>query len=406
MSHLYTNLLSAVVVAIAGATLFELWRQRHALLKDELNDELKSMAWRLVIFLIFPLIVWIDLRSTLVASEYLGAWVKDWNYGLLWFSAVPQGLAHENLLMPALFAGVLVQFVLALCLLPALFFRPHPFLAATISYTMLLILAGNLFVDPLIGLVGAGSSRWQIAYASAPREHLLFVLAVYAALSILFVFAMKSKSLRLWFAELTSPVLAEQLRIAISEAQCDRNNQYQSCRLAVLFERAGMRSRALTELRHLRNIAQGTLYECFLEAYIQYRRRHYRRSREAFEKAACFDNLSDQLRASFFAAAACSAYAQGDTHGALNLSERALEFDDNSLVARMVKVDAYLRLGKKEQAGEEVLAALRQGLDFEMENKVPLDCEITLRQIFRYQKDLAARKSRVEESPVLSSVSG
>jgi hypothetical protein len=62
----------------------------------------------------------------------------------------------------------------------------------------------------------------------------------------------------------------------------------------------------------------------------------------------------------------------------------------------MVKVDAYLRLGHKEQAGEEVLAALRQGLDFELEDKVPLDAEMTLRQIFRFQKTAAASRDKIE----------
>jgi hypothetical protein len=91
------------------------------------------------------------------------------------------------------------------------------------------------------------------------------------------------------------------------------------------------------------------------------------------------------LRATFLSAAACAAYAQGDIHGSINLSDRALEFDSDSIVARMVKVDAYLRLGKREQAGEEVLAALRLGSDFELECKVPLDAELTLRQIFQSQ---------------------
>jgi tetratricopeptide (TPR) repeat protein len=134
---------------------------------------------------------------------------------------------------------------------------------------------------------------------------------------------------------------------------------------------------------------------------VYYRRRQYKKARKAFEQAAAFGPLTDQLRSTFFAAAACSAFAEGDTHGSINLSERSLEFDDNALLARMVKVDAFLRLGKKEAAGEEVLSALRQGLDFELEDKVPLDPEITLRQIFRFQKTAAASAASVSNEDSL-----
>src|SRR4051812_19578045 len=144
MSQLYTNLFSAFVIAIAAATLVELWKQRHNLFNDELSDETRALAWRVTIFLLFPFIVWLDLRATIVATEYVGGWVKEWHYGLLYYSAIPHALPHADLLVPALFAGVLVQLLLGLCLLPSLFFRPHPFLATIITYTVALILASNL----------------------------------------------------------------------------------------------------------------------------------------------------------------------------------------------------------------------------------------------------------------------
>lgn len=402
MSQLYTNLLSALVIAIAAATIYELWKQRHNLLSDELDDDTRALAWRVAIFLIFPFIVWLDLRATIVATEYLGGWVNEWHYGLLWFSAIPQSLPHADFLVPALFAGVIVQLLLSICLMPSLFFRPHPFLATTITYTITLILASNLIVDPLVALLGAGSSRWQLTYASAPKDTLLVILAVYACLSALFLLAVKSKAIRIWFAELTSPLLAEQLRIAISEAAGDRNNHFQRCRLGILYEKASMKSNAAKELIQLRKIAKGTIYVSFLEGFIQYRRRNYKSARAAFEQAVKFPQLNESLQSIFLSAAACAAFGQGDIQGAVNLCERALEFDDSSLVARMVKVDAFLRLGKKEQAGEEVLAALRQGLNLELDGKIPLDPEFTLRQIFRFQKNIATASAVEAETALIS----
>jgi len=41
----------------------------------------------------------------------------------------------------------------------------------------------------------------------------------------------------------------------------------------------------------------------------------------------------------------------------------------------MVKVDVFLRQGKKEQAGEEILFAMQMGLTLDLENQIPLDTE-------------------------------
>lgn len=394
MSTICTNILSALFLAIAASTIFELWKDRHDVFTDELDEDARVLVWKTVIFLIFPLVNLLDLKTTMVATENLGGWVKDWSYGVLWFSAFPQSLPHADLLMPALFAGVAVQFLFAICLIPALFFRPHPFLATLISYTVAIIFASNLIIDPALAFVGMGNSRWQIAFSSLPKDTLMIIVALYACLFALFVLAVKSKTLRIWFADITNPVLAEQLRIAISEAESDRNNQLQSCRLGILFERAGMRRHASKELAHLKEIAAGSIYESFLEGFIQYKRRNYRRAKVAFEQASNYPYLNDSLRSTFLGAASCAAFAQGDVHGSLNYCERALEFDDACLVARMVKVDAFLRLGKKEQAGEEVLSALKQGLDFAIEDKVPLDTDMTLKQIFRFQKQTADKKDK------------
>src|SRR5579883_3008141 len=251
MPQLYTNIVTALLVAIAATTIIEIWRQRNNLFRDELDDDVRALAWRVVIFLVFPFIVWVDLRATILATEHLGGWVKDWNYGFLWFSAVPYSLPSADLLLPALFAGVVVQLVLALCMVPALFFRPHPFIAGIITNTISLILASNLIIDPVIALVGAGNTRWQVAYESAPKDSLMIIIAIYACCSALFLLAVRSKTIRIWFADLTSPVLAEQLRIAMSEAESDRRNQFQSCRLGILLERAGLRANAARELSHL-----------------------------------------------------------------------------------------------------------------------------------------------------------
>ena len=41
----------------------------------------------------------------------------------------------------------------------------------------------------------------------------------------------------------------------------------------------------------------------------------------------------------------------------------------------MVRVDAYLAQGKKEQAAQEIMIAMHLGLDFDLKDNVPLDSE-------------------------------
>ncbi|MEZ4534026.1 MAG: hypothetical protein R3D26_03315 [Cyanobacteriota/Melainabacteria group bacterium] len=77
---------------------------------------------------------------------------------------------------------------------------------------------------------------------------------------------------------------------------------------------------------------------------------------------------------------------------AINLSERALELDESYLVARMVKVDALLRTGKKDQAAQEILIAVHSGLTLDLENKVPLDVETS----FALLEEMESQRSASE----------
>src|SRR5262249_32985857 len=105
-----------------------------------------------------------------------------------------------------------------------------------------------------------------------------------------------------------------------------------------------------------------------------------------------FPGVDGELKASLLAAGSCSAFGAGDLIGALNLCERALEFDDACLVARMVKVDVFLRQGKKEQAGEEILNAMHLGLTLDLENKVPLDTDLAYQNIVAMEEARTTRQ--------------
>lgn len=375
INDIYLWCVSGITALVAINTLWKLWEEKELLRKEDLSDEDRAFVWRLVVFLVLPFVTFLDLRTTTATCELLGGYIKSWSFGLLWYHAQPAGLASQQLIVPVLFSGVWVTSIFALCLVPALFFRPHPFMATLIGYAATFILGLNFIADPLLSIAGLGSLRWQIAFASGSPDQLVPLLVVHLVAAIAFIVTLRSNRVRLWFSGLTRPNTSEELREALFNLHAYPENARLALKVGLLYDKAGLRRQAKRQLNRLKNDFGQSLYANFLEALIAYRRRDYSQARKAFIYTSDFPGVDGELKASLLAAAACGAFAAGDTIGALNLSERALEFDDACLVARMVKVDVFLRQGKKEQAGEEILFAMHLGLTLDLENKVPLDTE-------------------------------
>jgi hypothetical protein len=374
MNNIYLWSVTGVTALVGLNTIWRLWSERDRLSKEDLNDEDRAFAWRVVIFLIYPLALLVDMRTTSMACDLLGGWVKSLNYGLLWYHIVPAGL-HTEYLIPVLFSGSVATSILALCLLPALFFKPHPFFATIIGYTSVFLLTLNFIADPLLSISGLGGVRWQLAFQSGAIDQRLPLVVVHVALAVLFVLFMRYSKVRPWFSELSRPTANEELREALSNMRTYPDSPRLVCKVGLLYDKAGLRRQAKKQLKRLRDNFGQSLYANFLESLILYRRRDYKAARKAFTYTSDHPGVDGDLKGSLLAAAACAAFAEGDVIGALNLSERALEFDDACLVARMVKVDVFLAQGKKEQAGEEILLAMHLGLTLDLENKVPLDVE-------------------------------
>lgn len=383
MNEIYLWIVTALVAAVAATTVSRLWFDRNRLWRDEVHDEDRFFAWRIVLFLVYPALVAVDLRSTIAMAQFFGGGIKHWTYGLFWYTAIPQGVPAGDALMCVLFAGAVVQMLLALWLLPALFFRPHPFLSSIIGYSITAILGANLILEPLLSLLGVGGSRWRLVLSLGTPLEKAVILSTYGVLGALFLFCITRERSRLWFADLSRPVVAEKLRDALMQYRLEPQNSLVRARLALLYERAGLNRQAKRHLNQLQSTDSRSLCTVFTYAVLQYRDRKYKVAREAFLLASDFPHLEPVLKGSLLAASACSAFAQGEMEGALNLCERALEFDDASLVARMVKVDVFLRTGRKEQAGDEIIGAIRRGLDMDLESKIPVDVDRTLQRINR-----------------------
>jgi hypothetical protein len=395
MNEVYLWIVTAVVAAVAAGTITRLWTDRSRLWRDELQDEDRLFAWRIVLFLFYPALVGLDLRATLAAAQAFGGSVEQWTYGFFWYSAVPQGVSTCDNLMLVLFAGAIVQLLLALSLIPSLFFRPHPFLATLIGYLITAILGANLIVEPILSLVGLGGSRWQLAMTLGTAPEKTYIISVYAVLTAMFIYFSTREKTRLWFADISRPVVAEKLRDAQMNDAINPGNLITIARLAIMYERAGLVRQSKLYLQRLQAMDSRALSTVFTYAVLKYRQRKYVAAREAFILAADYVTQDAGLKSSLLSAAACAAFAQGDMQGALNLSERSLEFDDAGLVARMVKVDVFLRTGRKEQAGDEIVAAIRRGLDMDLESKIPLDVD---RALVRIQRVQAAAEKRLRSA--------
>src|SRR5437867_814003 len=135
MNEIYVWCITGMAGLLALNTLWRLWSERERLGREDLSDEDRSFAWRVVFFLVFPFLNFLDLRSTIVAIDLLGGYVRSWSFGGYWYH-INSAIMPEHWILAALFAGAAAQMLLAILLLPSLLFRPHPFLATVIGYTV------------------------------------------------------------------------------------------------------------------------------------------------------------------------------------------------------------------------------------------------------------------------------
>ena len=356
--------LAALALMLAADTSIRLWTERHRLTKETLNDDDRAFAWRLVLFLVLPFLILIDWRAAEIP--------------------VMQSLNG--------YAGEVLQILFALVLIPALVMRPHPFLATFLGYTITFTLGLNFILHPALALSGMASFAGHNIYSGPTLNHEFSTtlganlknltdsnyyayIITHAALAIAYVACLSNSHLRLWFSDLSRPHSSKELKERMSLWQEQKNDANATLHLGLLYTKAGLGRQSRKMLKHLQHNFPDSMQTCFLKALLAFRQRQYAASKLGFVQASEYQGVDGELRASLFAAAACAAFAAGETVKSLNLCDRALEFEDACLTARMVRVDAYLALGKKEQAAQEIMVAMHLGLDFDLKDNVPLDIE-------------------------------
>jgi tetratricopeptide (TPR) repeat protein len=342
-----------------------------------LNDYDVSFAWRIVIFLIYPLLNLLALWSSSVACQWFGGYVKSLSYGLLWYQVVPGELASPSYLIPVLFSGEIAQTLLILLSLPALFFRPHPFFAMLLIYTCAFVMGINLIADPILSIFGFGSMHWQIAIACSSKAELVVLAMVHFLLAVIYLTVLKNQTFQMVFARLIRPIAVEKLQQALAERKAenkDGSSVVSLSELTMRYEAAGFHRQAAKELRNIKKRYGQEISVIFMEAYLSYRQHKYQRACNFFIAAgdAC-PPASNDLKGMFLGAAACCAHANRQYETALNLVGRALEFDHNCAIARMIKMDILLRQGKEKKAAEELKTVLWTGGNLNLEQSIPID---------------------------------
>lgn len=348
---------------LAADTSIRLWTERHRLTKETLNDDDRAFAWRLVLFLVLPFLILIDWRA----------------------GEIPALHSYSG------FAGEILQVLFALVLIPALVMRPHPFLATFLGYTIVFTLGLNFILQPIMTLSGVfgisdlisgalssaagngttiGAKLGQVSSSS-----FLPYVATHAALALAYVACLSNSHLRMWFSHLSRPHSSRELKERMSLWREQKNDANATLHLGLLYTKAGLGRQSRKMLKHLQQNFPESMQTSFLKALLAFRQRQYSASKLGFIQTSEYEGVDGELRASLLAAAACAAFAAGETVKSLNLCDRALEFEDACLTARMVRVDAYLAQGKKEQAAQEIMVAMHLGLDFDLKDNVPLDIE-------------------------------
>lgn len=347
---------------LAADTSIRLWTERHRLTKETLNDDDRAFAWRLVLFLVLPFLILIDWRAAdiPVLQSYSG------------------------------YAGEILQILFALVLIPALVMRPHPFLATFLGYTIAFTLGLNFILHPALALSGTIAS---ITATNLQGDNLPPYLIAHACLALTFITCLSNSHLRMWFSDLSRPHSSRELKERMSLWQEQKNDANATLHLGLLYTKAGLGRQSRKMLKHLQQNFPDSMQTSFLKALLAFRQRQYAVSKAGFIQTSEYEGVDGELRASLLAAAACAAFAAGETVKSLNLCDRALEFEDACLTARMVRVDAYLAQGKKEQAAQEILVAMHLGLDFDLKDNVPLDIEKTFGQIKELTRGRRSQKA-------------
>ncbi len=381
MDKLCFAFVTAITALISLDTLRRLYVDRHRFLKEDLNDYDLAFVWRIVIFLIYPLLNLLALAVSVIVCQNFGGYVKSLSYGLLWYQMVPDELSSRIYLMPTLFSGELAQTLFVLLLLFALLFRPHPFLAIVLTYSCTFVLSINLIVDPLLSILGFGSSHWQMAINQGTRHELTSLVIIHSVLAALFIILAHNETVQKLFAELIRPVAMKKLKEALIDGK-DKADALTLCNLIMLYEGAGLPQQASARLNALRRKYPQALLTSFSEAYLCYRRRNFQRAFRLFQFLADSNaDMGNELRGMLLAAAACCAHADRDYATALNLVDRALEFDHHCSMARMIKIDVFLKQGKEENAAQELHTAISAGLDQDIEQNVPIEWQRVIKLI-------------------------
>jgi hypothetical protein len=339
-------IVTAITAFISLDTLRRLYVDRHRFSKEDLNDYDLAFVWRIVIFIIYPILNLFSMWVSVIACQWFGGYVQNMSYGLLWYQVIPDELASKTYLIPTLFIGELAQTALVLVLLIALLFRPHPFLAMLITYVCTFVLSINLIVDPILSLLGFGSAHWQIAMAQGTKEELLILIFSHFALAVVFIALVNSEIVQRTFAELIRPVAMERLKTALSKIQ-SKNDLVSLCNLVILYEAAGLSRQASKKMKEIKASNSNALLTKFIEAYLSYKRRNFKQALRLFLSLADHFTLDSELKSMFLSAAACSAHAMRDFPKTMDLIERALEFDYHNALARMLKIDICLNRAMK-----------------------------------------------------------
>lgn len=354
--------LVALAVMLAADTSIRLYTERHRLTKETLNDDDRAFAWRLVLFLVLPFLILIDWRAAdiPILQSYSG------------------------------YAGEILQILFAVVLIPALVMRPHPFLATFLGYTIAFTLGLNFILHPALALSGTIAS---ITTTNLHDDNLPPYLLTHACLALTFIACLSNSHLRMWFSDLSRPHSSKELKERMSLWQEQKNDANATLHLGLLYTKAGLGRQSRKMLKHLQQNFPDSIQTSFLKALLAFRQRQYATSKAGFIQTSEYEGVDGELRASLLAAAACAAFAAGETVKSLNLCDRALEFEDACLTARMVRVDAYLAQGKKEQAAQEIMVAMHLGLDFDLKDNVPLDIEKTYGEIKELTRQRRSQKA-------------
>jgi len=291
-----------IIIPLMFVTVREVRDNWQSLWDSNLTGKDRRILLQASLFLLEPVVVLFHELGHAAAIKIYGGGIQEFHYAVLSGYVVPSGTFTDQQLLIIFLAGNLVQIVIGyICFAVALKMR-SPAVVATLVYLGMWSIASSAIFYAMMSIINLYGD-WIAIYTS-PVHSLVMVIGVchfFIVASIIYM--LKGKAPRLWFAERTRPVWAQQYQ-QIKAAVAQHPTHENLLRLAWLYYEATLEDMAKEALDRCRKMEPGDLEPLMLYGWLAHDKLNLEKAESNFMEIAKNDNAAPLLKARAYMAMA------------------------------------------------------------------------------------------------------